>query len=137
MLDWFTITYRSIYIAVGVLVAIPLGALALRRSNVALRPVAKALVRPLLAAPVVIYLWKVIVWDIVLGLGGTAHGVPREGGFEITVASEVMAILCLARDLADFKARVDSDLVGKYVNIASRCAGLSSCFSSYFWGPLR
>ena len=38
--------------------------------------------------------------NIVLGLGGTAHGVPREGGFEITVASEVMAILCLARDLA-------------------------------------
>ena len=43
--------------------------------------------------------------NIVLGLGGTAHGVPREGGFDITVASEVMAILCLARDLADFKAR--------------------------------
>jgi len=44
---------------------------------------------------------------LVLGLGGTAHGVPREGGFDITVASEVMAILCLARDLPDFKARVE------------------------------
>src|SRR5262249_36934187 len=43
--------------------------------------------------------------NIVLGLGGPAHGVPREGGFEITVASEVMAILCLSADLADFKAR--------------------------------
>src|SRR3989441_1689466 len=43
--------------------------------------------------------------NIVLGLGGPAHGVPREGGFEITVASEVMAILCLSADLVDFKAR--------------------------------
>src|SRR5205085_7254843 len=51
--------------------------------------------------------------NIVLGLGGTAHGVPREGGFEITVASEVMAILCLARDLADFKARVARIIVGE------------------------
>ncbi|HYE89699.1 MAG TPA: formate--tetrahydrofolate ligase, partial [Terriglobales bacterium] len=34
--------------------------------------------------------------DIVIGLGGTAHGIPRESGFEITVASEIMAILCLA-----------------------------------------
>jgi len=50
---------------------------------------------------------------IVLGLGGTAHGVPREGGFEITVASEVMAILCLARDLADFKARVERIIVAE------------------------
>jgi formate--tetrahydrofolate ligase len=50
---------------------------------------------------------------IVLGLGGPAHGVPREGGFEITVASEVMAILCLARDLADFKARVERIIVAE------------------------
>jgi hypothetical protein len=39
--------------------------------------------------------------------------VPREGGFEITVASEVMAILCLARDLQDFKARVERVIVGE------------------------
>jgi formate--tetrahydrofolate ligase len=51
--------------------------------------------------------------NIVLGLGGPAHGVPREGGFEITVASEVMAILCLARDLADFKARAERIVVGE------------------------
>src|SRR5256712_7338594 len=50
---------------------------------------------------------------IVLGLGGTADGVPGEGGFEITVASEVMAILCLARDLADFKARVERLIVAE------------------------
>ena len=43
--------------------------------------------------------------NIVLGLGGPAHGVPRESGFEITVASEVMAIVCLSSDLVDFKAR--------------------------------
>src|SRR5438045_1859540 len=35
--------------------------------------------------------------DIVIGLGGPVHGIPRESGFEITVASEVMAILCLSR----------------------------------------
>src|SRR5205085_9189336 len=65
-------------------------------------------------------LWKRVVdmndralRNIVLGLGGTAHGVPREGGFEITVASEVMAILCLARDLADFKARVERIIVAE------------------------
>ena len=51
--------------------------------------------------------------NIVLGLGGTAHGVPRECGFDITVASEVMAILCLARDSPDFKARVERILVGE------------------------
>src|SRR5262249_47401934 len=43
--------------------------------------------------------------NIVLGLGGPTHGVPREGGFEITVASEGMAILCLSTDLTDFKTR--------------------------------
>jgi formate--tetrahydrofolate ligase len=51
--------------------------------------------------------------NIVLGLGGTAHGVPRESGFEITVASEVMAILCLSADLHDFKARVERIVVGE------------------------
>jgi len=52
---------------------------------------------------------------VVLGLGGPAHGVPRESGFEITVASEVMAILCLARDLPDFRARVERIVVGETV----------------------
>ncbi|MBR0278897.1 MAG: formate--tetrahydrofolate ligase, partial [Synergistaceae bacterium] len=44
--------------------------------------------------------------NIVIGLGGKAHGVPRESGFDITVASEVMAILCLSADLMDLKARL-------------------------------
>jgi formate--tetrahydrofolate ligase len=50
---------------------------------------------------------------LVIGLGGTAHGVPRESGFDITVASEVMAILCLSRDLQDFKARVERVIVAE------------------------
>ena len=44
--------------------------------------------------------------NIVDGLGGKAQGVPREDGFDITVASEVMAILCLASDIPDLKARL-------------------------------
>jgi formate--tetrahydrofolate ligase len=51
--------------------------------------------------------------NIVLGLGGPAHGVPRESGFEITVASEIMAVLCLAADLADLKARLGRMIVGE------------------------
>ncbi len=49
---------------------------------------------------------------IVIGLGGRAHGVPREDGFDITAASEVMAILCLARNVADLKSRLGRILVG-------------------------
>ena len=48
----------------------------------------------------------------VIGLGGKAHGVPRETGFDITVASEVMAILCLAEDLMDLKERLGRIVVG-------------------------
>jgi formate--tetrahydrofolate ligase len=44
--------------------------------------------------------------EVVIGMGGPANGFAREGGFDITVASEVMAILCLAADLADLKARL-------------------------------
>ncbi|RFU61693.1 formate--tetrahydrofolate ligase [Bacillus sp. V59.32b] len=44
--------------------------------------------------------------NVVVGLGGPAHGTPREDGFDITVASEIMAILCLADDLADLKVRL-------------------------------
>ncbi|CAL8980692.1 Formate--tetrahydrofolate ligase [Rhodoplanes serenus] len=49
--------------------------------------------------------------DIVCSLGGAANGFPREAGFDITVASEVMAIFCLARDLADLKARLGEIIV--------------------------
>ncbi|GGA52145.1 formate--tetrahydrofolate ligase [Kroppenstedtia guangzhouensis] len=48
---------------------------------------------------------------IVVGLGGKAHGMPREDGFDITVASELMAILCLAQDLEDLKDRISRILV--------------------------
>jgi formate--tetrahydrofolate ligase len=44
--------------------------------------------------------------NIVIGLGGRTDGIPRESGFDISVASEVMAVLCLASDLMDFKKRV-------------------------------
>ena len=50
--------------------------------------------------------------QIVIGLGGRANGVPREGAFDITAASEVMAILSLADDVADLKARLGRILVG-------------------------
>lgn len=50
--------------------------------------------------------------DIIVGLGGTSSGVPRETGFDITAASEVMAILCLAEDLQDLKRRLGNIFVG-------------------------
>ncbi len=50
--------------------------------------------------------------SIVDGLGGRMQGVPREDGFDITVASEVMAVLCLASDIPDLKARLGRIVVG-------------------------
>ena len=50
--------------------------------------------------------------NIVDGLGGRMQGVPREDGFDITVASEVMAVLCLASDIPDLKARLGRIIVG-------------------------
>jgi formate--tetrahydrofolate ligase len=49
---------------------------------------------------------------IVIGLGGSSQGVPRESGFDITAASEVMAILCLSDSSADLRSRLDRILVG-------------------------
>jgi formate--tetrahydrofolate ligase len=49
---------------------------------------------------------------IVLGLGGRYQGIPREGGFDITAASEIMAILCLANSLEDLRQRLDRILIG-------------------------
>ncbi|MBP3746723.1 MAG: formate--tetrahydrofolate ligase [Ruminococcus sp.] len=49
--------------------------------------------------------------NVIVGLGGKANGVPREDGFNITVASEIMAILCLATDIADLKKRIGNILV--------------------------
>ncbi len=57
--------------------------------------------------------------QIVIGLGGSAKGVPREEGFDITVASEIMAVFCLAKDLVDLKERLASIVIGyTYTNKA-------------------
>ncbi len=50
--------------------------------------------------------------DIIIGLGGTTEGVPRQSGFNITAASEVMATLCLAKDLHDLKEKLGNIFVG-------------------------
>ncbi len=53
-----------------------------------------------------------VLRDIVIGLGGTSFGIPRETGFDITAASEIMAILCLTDDLNDLKRRLGNIFVG-------------------------
>lgn len=50
--------------------------------------------------------------NIVTGLGGRTNGIPRETGFDITPASEIMAILCLSKDLDDLRRRIDNILLG-------------------------
>jgi len=50
--------------------------------------------------------------DITTGLGGPGNGIPRQAGFDITVASEIMAIFCLATDLKDLKERINSIVIG-------------------------
>lgn len=50
--------------------------------------------------------------NIIIGLGGTTNGIPREDGFNITPASEVMAILCMAKDFDDLKQRLGNIFVG-------------------------
>ena len=50
--------------------------------------------------------------DITIGLGGTANGIPRQDGFNITAASEVMAILCMSENFADLKKRLGSIFIG-------------------------
>ncbi|MBU1085626.1 MAG: formate--tetrahydrofolate ligase [Candidatus Beckwithbacteria bacterium] len=54
--------------------------------------------------------------NIVVGLGGKANGVPREDHFEITVASEIMAIFCLAMDIEDLKERIEKIIVAENYN---------------------
>ncbi|MFT8736470.1 MAG: formate--tetrahydrofolate ligase [Zymomonas mobilis] len=51
--------------------------------------------------------------NMVIGLGGKANGYPREAGFDISVASEVMAILCLASDLKDLRSRLEKIIIGE------------------------
>ena len=66
--------------------------------------------------------------EIVVGMGGKVNGFPRQDGFQITVASEIMAILCLADDLADLKARLERILIGYDLDGAPVYAGqLGGC----------
>lgn len=65
--------------------------------------------------------------NVVDGLGGKTHGVPREDGFEITVASEIMAILCLANDIEDLKNRISDIIVGyTYDNRPIKAEGINA-----------
>lgn len=64
-----------------------------------------------------------VLRHIVVGLGGHPNGVPRESGFDITVASEVMAILCLARSISDMKERFAKIIVGYTYDNAPVTAG--------------
>ena len=50
--------------------------------------------------------------DITCGLGGTGNGIPRQSGFDITVASEIMAVFCLASDIEDLKKRIGNIVIG-------------------------
>lgn len=63
--------------------------------------------------------------NVVDGLGGIANGMPREDGFDITVASEVMAVFCLATDLLDLKARLGR-MVSRTRTTASRSRSTTS-----------
>ncbi|WP_371321650.1 formate--tetrahydrofolate ligase [Robertmurraya korlensis] len=54
--------------------------------------------------------------NVIIGLGGPMQGVPREDGFDITVASEIMAVLCLAKDLKDLKRRLSEMVVAYNIN---------------------
>ncbi|MGP5660656.1 formate--tetrahydrofolate ligase [Corynebacterium falsenii] len=65
--------------------------------------------------------------NIVTGLGGPAHGTPKEAGFDITAASEIMAILCLATDLEDLKKRISRIVVGQTYDQAPVTAGDLQC----------
>lgn len=61
--------------------------------------------------------------NIITGLGGPAQGTPREAGFDITAASEIMAILCLATDLEDLKERISRIIVGQTFQLQPVTAG--------------
>ena len=50
--------------------------------------------------------------NVIDGLGGRTNGMPREDGYDITVASEIMAVLCLASDITDLKNRLSKMIIG-------------------------
>ena len=64
---------------------------------------------------------------VVDGLGGKTNGCPREDGYDITVASEIMAVLCLAKDITDLKERLGKDHRWLYIWQSFRA---ETCYSS-------
>lgn len=73
---------------------------------------------------------------VVLGLGGTLDGVPRESRFEITAASELMAVLCLANDRADLRARIDRIVVARDrdgADVTVRDVGATDALIALLW----
>ena len=78
--------------------------------------------------------------NAIVGLGGPTHGVPREAGFDITAASEVMAMLCLATDADDLRVRLDRTLVAfnrSGVPITARDLGASGAMHALLHEALR
>ncbi|MGC8474974.1 MAG: formate--tetrahydrofolate ligase [Acetobacteraceae bacterium] len=77
---------------------------------------------------------------LVVGLGGVANGPPREDGFDITVASEVMAVFCLARDLDDLQARLGRIIVGQTregANVTARDLGADGAMAALLRDALQ
>ena len=77
---------------------------------------------------------------LVVGLGGVANGAPREDGFDITVASEVMAVFCLARDLDDLQARLGRIIVGQTregANVTARDLGADGAMAALLRDALQ
>lgn len=77
---------------------------------------------------------------IIVGLGGAQNGVPRESGFDITAASEVMAVLCLSESFADLSARLDRILVGSKKNgqaVTARDIGVTGAMTSLLCEALK
>lgn len=69
-----------------------------------------------------------------IGLGGTGNGIPRESGFDITAASEIMAILCLSKDLTDLKQKMGNILLVSLLTKTNICKRFESrgCYGRAF-----
>ena len=68
--------------------------------------------------------------NIVSGLGGTGQGVTREGGFDITAASEIMALLCLSKDMNDLRVRIERIIIGYDLDNAPVYAKQMDCIGA-------
>ena len=72
--------------------------------------------------------------DITCGLGGTGNGIPRQSGFDITVASEIMAVFCLASDLEDLENRI-GNIVFAYTRNLEPVEISFNVFTISVWSP--